>query len=609
EPRAFWRALLERSGLLYEGALEPVRDGDDVRAARYFPALRLNYAENLLRSLRPGDDAQPAVIGWTEEGARTLLTRGQLRSKVLALAGALRALGIGPGDRVACMSSNAPPAIVACLAATALGAVWSTVAPDLGTEATRDRFAQLEPKLLFAVAGYRHHGAGRPVRDKLSALVRELPSLRHVIALGEPLQLAGVAVPEYSMAALLQQGPPLQQYPRLPFDHPLFVLFSSGTTGKPKAIVHSLGGTLLEHWKELRLHSDLSSDDVLYFHTTCGWMMWNWQLSALACGTTIVLLDGSVSFPQSDALLLLLMRERVSVFGTSPAYLQYLRDAGISPRELGDWPALRAIQSTGSILFDAQYHWVKEHWKHLPIQSISGGTDVLGCLVLGHPELPVHAGESQCVSLGIDVQALDGGNTARVGSGELVVANPFPSRPLGFLHDADGARCRDAYYAAHPGLWTHGDFVQLTAHGSARILGRSDGTLNVKGVRIGPAEIYAILQGFPGLIDCMALEQQAEKELGGSRLVLLVVLADGQALDRPFVLKLKKELSQRGSPAHVPAVVAKVASVPVTFSGKKSERAATDALHGREVTNRAAIKNPECLDEIAGHADLRLAEA
>ena len=602
QPAAFWRLWLQRSGLCFEGSPEVALTGSGVEATRFFPGLRLSYAENLL----VGPDQRPALIGRDEQGARSVRTRGELAGEVRRLAGALRELGLGAGDAVACISGNRPEAVVACLAATALGAVWTSLAPDLGYEAALERLSQLRPKLLFADSTHQHHGVERDQRVRLQTLVQALPDLRALVALRGALELPGVALPEYGLASLVAGGAPLASFPRFAFDHPLFVLFSSGTTGRPKGIVHGIGGTLLEHSKEHALHSGLGREDTLYFHTTCGWMMWNWQLSALAQGTTLVLYDGSVSFPGSDALLQLLLEERVTVFGTSPAYLQYLAQADIAPRGLGDWRHLRAIQSTGSILFPAQFEWVWREWCDVPLQSISGGTDILGCFVLGNPELPVHAGESQCVSLGLDVRAFSDGAARATGVGELVCCNAFPSRPVGFLNDADGRRYHEAYYAENPGLWTHGDFVELLPHGGARVLGRSDGTLNVKGVRIGPAEIYAILQGFPEIQDCMALEQRAERELGGSRLVLLVVLAPGQELVRPLVLRIKKALHEHGSMNHVPAVVARVSGVPLTFSGKKSERAATDALHGRPVANRSALRNPETLAEIAAHPELRL---
>jgi acetoacetyl-CoA synthetase len=406
----------------------------------------------------------------------------------------------------------------------------------------------------------------------------------------------------------LAEAAPLASWPRFPFNHPLFILFSSGTTGVPKCIVHGAGGTLLEHAKEHRLHGDFGPRDRLYFHTSTGWMMWNWQLSALAAGTTIAVYDGSVSFPEQDALWQLVAREKVTVFGTSPAFLQFCRDAGIVPNQRVDLGALRAMQSTGSILFDSHYDWVAENVKSLPLQSISGGTDIIGCFVLGNPNLPVYRGESQCVSLGLDVRALPEKDAAERDRGELVCARPFPSRPLGLFGDREGSRFHEAYFSQNEGVWTHGDYVELTERGTARILGRSDGVLNIRGVRIGPAEIYHVLQDVPEIAEAMAIEQSAPAEPGGTRLVLLVVLREGSLLDRPLALRIKKELSRRASPVHVPSVIAAVPELPTTFSGKRSEKAARDVLNGRAATNVAALKNPGSLDVLRSHPDLQPAK-
>ncbi len=435
----------------------------------------------------------------------------------------------------------------------------------------------------------------RPLDERIEALRRALPSVERVLDL-DGAESDGA--PAWESSA----GAPLDAFPRFPFPHPLFVLASSGTTGNPKAIVHGSGGTLLEHFKEHRLHTGLGGTDTLLFVTTCGWMMWNWQLSALACGTRIVLYDGSPTHPETDALWRVVEREGVSVLGTSPAYLQYCQDSGIVPRERVDLSKLRAVLSTGSVLRDAQYDWLARNVGDIPLQSISGGTDILGCFVLGNPNLPVWAGESQCLSLGMDARAwADGGRdvTGTGATGELVCTNPFPSRPLEFLGDDGGRRYHEAYFAQNAGVWTHGDLVQITERGTARILGRSDGVLNVRGNRVGPAEIYAVLQDFAEIREAMAVEQEAPREAGGTRLVLLVVMRGDALLDRPLQLRIKKELSTRASAAHVPALIAAVAALPATHNGKRSERAARDAVNGRPAANRNALANPECLEEIA----------
>ena len=598
DPSAFWGHWLAWSRIRVSGTPTPVLSGTEIETARFFLGLRLNYAENLLA----GSDEAPALSTYDERGATGRRTRGELRREVARTAALLQSLGVQEGDRVAAIVRNTADAIVACLATSAIGAVWSSVAPDLGPDATLHRFRQLAPAVLFAHGSTHLQGMRRSLDDRLRSVVDGLPSLRALIALDPEARLTAVAPAIIDLDAAPEAS--AESWPSVPFNHPLFILFSSGTTGPPKCIVHGAGGTLLEHRKELELHTDLGPADTLYFHTSAGWMMWNWQLSALASGAEVVLYDGSVSFPEPDSLLRILDESGVSVFGTSPAYLQFLRESGISPRQRFAFNRLRAILSTGSVLPASAYDWCDAEFKHVPLQSISGGTDIIGCFVLGNPELPVYRGESQCVTLGYDVRAVVDDEARPTGRGELVCCAPFPSRPVGFWGDADGTRFHEAYFARHEGLWTHGDLIDLTERGTARVLGRTDGTMNIRGVRIGPAEVLQVVSEIPGIRQAMVIEQRAPREPGGSRMVLLVVLADGTTLDRPLQLRIKRELATRASTNHVPAAIADLPELPTTFSGKLSERAARDAANGDVVTNAGALRNPAILDLIRAHIAL-----
>lgn len=619
--RLFWRSLLEWSELDVEGSVEPVCVGDACETAIFFPELRLSFVQNVLAARTEEERLRPALTACTENGDRIVLSRAELTDRVLSLAAELRRRGLKGGDRVVAVASSSAEAVVACLAVTALGAIWSAASPDLGVESMVERFGQLEPTWLFFQSSYRYHGQGRLIADRIDELVRALPTVQSAVSLrGEHAASPppGREVAMLVLERLIAAGdratfPTLDSLPRFPFNHPLYILFSSGTTGRPKCIVHGAGGTLLEHVKEHRLHADLSPLDTLFFHTSTGWMMWNWQLSALASGVHVVLYDGSVSFPEENALWHLVERERVTVFGTSPSYLQFTRDAGLRPAAC-DLSALRSILSTGSVLPPAVHRWVYEHVKDVPLQSISGGTDILGCFLLGNPNLPVHEGELQSVSLGLDVRALGGNHASAISEdcvefGELVCVNPFPSRPLGLFGDADGSQFHKAYFSQNPNVWTHGDLLELTARGGGRIHGRSDGVMNVRGIRIGPAEIYNVLESFPEIVESLAVEQAAPEEPGGSRLVLLIVLRPDQRLGSALVQRIRRELTERCSAAHAPSIIVDVPELPTTHSGKRSERAARDAVNGRAVLNVGALKNPESVRALREHPSLRLDEA
>jgi acetoacetyl-CoA synthetase len=596
-----WSFLELRASVPYTRVLEhPER----MPGAVWFPGARLNFAEHLLRHAATRAD-ETAIVFRGEDGAREAMTVGELWRQVGAVAAWLRSVGVGPGDRVAAILPNRPEAIVGMLATASLGAVWSSASPDFGVDGVVDRFGQIEPKVLIGVDGYRYAGKRIDVRERLAAIAARLPTLAQLVVVpwrfpGDPGPLGDAAVPWPEPIAAHRGAEP--RFAQLPFDHPLYILFSSGTTGKPKCIVHGAGGTLIQHLKELALHTDLGPDDRLCYFTTCGWMMWNWMASALALGTRLVLYDGSPFHPGPEALWDLVAQEGVTVFGTSAKYLSALEKAGAEPGRTHDLAALRTVLSTGSPLAPASFDYVYRAVKaDLLLASISGGTDIVSCFALGNPMLPVYRGELQCRGLGLAVAVFDDAGNPVVGErGELVCTQAFPCMPLAFWNDPDGARYRAAYFerfgGPNSGVWTHGDFAELTTRGGLVIHGRSDAVLNPGGVRIGTAEIYRVVEAMDDVLEAIAVGQDWK---GDQRVLLFLVLREGVQLDDTLVAAIRGRIRERLTPRHVPAEIRQVAAIPRTRSGKIVELAVADVIHGRAIKNKEALANPEALDAFA----------
>jgi acetoacetyl-CoA synthetase len=604
EPAAFWGAVWDFCGVIGErGPGETLVDGQRMPGARWFPEARLNFAENLLRRR---DDA-PALVFHGESGARRSASFAELHDRVSRLAAALRAWGVGPGDRVAGYLPNLPEAVVAMLATTSLGAIWSSCSPDFGVRGVVDRFGQIGPKVLFTADGYFYAGKRHDCLEKAAAVRAELPGLERTVVV--PYAEAEPDLSALPGAVLLEEALAPHSageiaFERLPFDHPLYVLYSSGTTGAPKCIVHGAGGTLLQHLKEHRLHTDVRRGDRLFYFTTCGWMMWNWLVSGLASEACLVLYDGSPSHPRPEVLFDLAQGERVQVFGTSAKYLDAAAKAGLAPAESHDLSALRTILSTGSPLVPEGFDYVYQRVKFdVQLASISGGTDIVSCFVLGSPWLPVHRGEIQCRGLGMAVDVYDdAGRPLPEGKGELVCTRPFPSMPIGFWADPDGTRYRAAYFERFPGIWCHGDFAEITEHGGFVIHGRSDAVLNPGGVRIGTAEIYRQVERIDEVLEGLVIGQDWE---GDVRIVLFVRLRESVALDEELERRIRTRIRSGASPRHVPARIVQVADIPRTRSGKIVELAVRDVVHGRPVRNREALANPEALEHFADRDELK----
>ena len=598
----FWRYAWDYLGVIGKPGSQVVADQDKLPGAQWFPEATLNFAENLMRY----NDERIALVFRGENGARQALSYQELHRQVALVAAHLRKLGVTKGDRVAAMMPNCCETIIAMLATTSLGAIWSSCSPDFGVQGVLDRFGQIEPKVLLTVDGYFYNGKTLDISEKTAAIRAQLPTLEHTIfvAFAElDHELPAASTDWHSIVAAHHEVPELT-FVQTDFNHPLYIMFSSGTTGVPKCIVHGAGGTLLQHLKEHALHTDLKRDDVFFYFTTCGWMMWNWLVSGLAQGATLVLFDGSPFYPAPSVLWDIADQEAISVFGTSAKYLSALEKAECKPSKSHQLDDLRAILTTGSVLAPESFDYVYRDIKtDICLSSISGGTDIVSCFALGCPILPVYRGELQCRGLGLDVQIFnEAGEAVRNQKGELVCRNSFPCMPIGFWHDESGERYFNAYFARFDNTWAHGDYAELTDHDGVIIYGRSDAVLNPGGVRIGTAEIYRQVEKIDEVLESIAVGQRWQDD---ERVVLFVRLREGLELDQELQQQIRTIIRANATPRHVPAVIAQVHDIPRTISGKIVELAVRQVIHGEQVKNTDALANPEALQEFAERPELQ----
>ena len=603
EMAKFWSTVWDFCGVVAETKGDRVLvDGDRMPGAKFFPDARLNFAENLLGRR----DDTPAILFRAEDKVERQLTWNDLYDEVSRLAQAMRALGVESGDRIAGFVPNCPEAIIAMLAASSIGAIWTSCSPDFGVQGVLDRFGQVEPKILFTADGYHYNGKALDSLEKISVVLADLPSVQMTVVfplLADDPEIGNVPNATHWRHFIAAHDAEDIEFAQLPFDHPLYILYSSGTTGAPKCIVHGAGGTLLQHLKEQRLHCDIKAGDRAFYFTTCGWMMWNWLVSFLASDVTVVLFDGSPSYPGPDVLFDYADAAEVNLFGTSAKFIDALGNAGLRPIETHDLSSVRTITSTGSPLVPEGFDYVYENVKKdVCLSSIAGGTDIVGCFVGGNPTLPVWRGEIQCKLTGMAADVFDDDGNSVIGEkGELVCTKPFPSMPVGFWNDPDGKRYHDAYFDRFDNIWHHGDFVELTDHGGMIIYGRSDATLNPGGVRIGTAEIYRQVEQFEEIVEAICIGQEWDDD---TRVVLFVVLRDGSTLDDDLVQRVRQRVRENCSPRHMPAKVIQVSDIPRTKSGKITELAVRDIVHGRDVKNKEALANPEALEFYRGLTEL-----
>ncbi len=591
----FWESVWDFGGIIASRPYDEVLvDGDKMPGSKWFPGARLNFAENLLRYR----DEQTALVFKGEQQEAVRITYAELYDRVARLAKSLRAMGVTVGDRVSGFVPNMMETVIAMLATTSIGAIWSSCSPDFGIKGVLDRFGQIEPKVVFTANGYAYNGKTFDSLQRVSDILNSLPSVEKVVVIPYTESRPDISMIKNSIMFddFLAAEDNLEiEFEQLPFDHPLYIMYSSGTTGVPKCIVHGAGGTLIQHLKEHILHVDLKREDKLFYFTTCGWMMWNWLVSGLAVGATLILFDGSPFYPDGGATFKLAEDEKITVFGTSAKFLASVQQAGIKPGREYDLSAIKTICSTGSPLSAESFEFVyREIKEDLDLASISGGTDIISCFALGNPILPVYSEELQCRGLGMKVEAFDDeGKPVINEQGELVCTASFPSMPIYFWNDPDNQKYLDAYFRRYPNIWCHGDYIKITETGGVIFYGRSDATLNPGGVRIGTAEIYRQVETIPEVKDSVVIGQNWDNDV---RVILFVVLNEGVELTEELEKKIKTTIRKNTTPRHVPAKIIPVADIPYTISGKKVELAVRKVVEGREVANKDALANPQALD-------------
>jgi len=594
----FWASAWEFFDIIHtQPYTQVVDDVSEMPGAKWFTGARLNFAENLLRRR----DDKTALIFKGESQPVRKLTYAELYSEVAKTAAALRTAGVEKGDRVAGFVPNMPESIIAMLATTSIGAIWSSSSPDFGIKGVLDRFSQIEPKVLFAANGYFYNGKFHDSLEKLKGILHDLPSVEKVVVIPYSDEDPDICIISNSIlfSDFIDNDEEEIEFEQLPFDHPLYIMYSSGTTGLPKSIVHGAGGTLLQHLKELQLHCDLCEQDTIFYFTTCGWMMWNWLVSSLAAGASLVLYDGAPFFPDANAMWKMAEELGITVFGTSAKFIAASEAAGNKPISTNDLSNVRLILSTGSPLMEENFDYIyRDVKKDVQLASISGGTDIVSCFAGGSPMLPVYRGELQCSGLAMDVDAFDHkGKSSRNAKGELVCKKAFPSMPIYFWNDPDGQKYHNAYFDKFENIWYHGDYIEINDHGGIKIFGRSDATLNPGGVRIGTAEIYRVVEQMAEVADSLVVGVQSN---GDEQVALFLKMDEGAILNDNLINQIKSSIRANCSPRHVPSIIKSVEDIPYTISGKKVELAVKKIIHGEEVTNKDALANPEALDCFKG---------